>query len=364
MQTNPQRRHERLSRFGRALQLSGTVKTFLVSAVLLLQLLPALSAVRGVGAIALTVADLEQEVAFYTKVLPFEEVSRTEATGPETDALLGLPDTHLKEVELRLGGERLILIEHLTHKGRPIPSDSRSHDRWFQHVAIVVSDMAIAYEHLRRHKVRHVSTGPQTLPAWNKNAGGIKAFYFRDPEEHVLEVIWFPPGKGDPRWQQPTERLFLGIDHTAIVVSDTESSLAFYQRLLGLRVAGETENYGVEQEHLNQVFGARLRITSLRAERGPGIEFLEYITPPGGRDIPTDAKPSDLIFWRTDLRVEGLDKLASKLKERGSRFVSKAVATGTGLPLRSGGRLVVRDPDGHALQLIGEGSAIAGSIGP
>ena len=76
--------------------------------------------------------------------------------------------------------------------------------------------------------------------------------------------------------------LFLGIDHTAIVVSDTGKSLAFYRDLLGLRVAGESENYGVEQEHLNQVFGARLHITGLRAEHGPGIEFLEYITPPGG----------------------------------------------------------------------------------
>jgi len=46
-----------------------------------------------------------------------------------------------------------------------------------------------AYELLRRAKVKHVSTAPQTLPAWNKDAGGIKAFYFRDPEDHVLEII-------------------------------------------------------------------------------------------------------------------------------------------------------------------------------
>ena len=79
-----------------------------------------------------------------------------------------------------------------------------------------------AYEHLRRAKVKHVSTAPQTLPAWNKDAGGIKAFYFRDPEDHVLEIIWFPAGKGDPKWQQPGTNLLLGIDHTAIVVSDKE----------------------------------------------------------------------------------------------------------------------------------------------
>jgi hypothetical protein len=118
--------------------------------------------------------------------------------------LLALKDTELRTSELKLGDERIRLTEHLRNKGRAIPADSRSFDHWFQHIAIVVSDMDAAYEHLRRAKVKHVSTAPQTLPAWNKDAGGIKAFYFRDPEDHVLEIIWFPPGKGDPKWQQST----------------------------------------------------------------------------------------------------------------------------------------------------------------
>ena len=68
------------------------------------------------------------------------------------------------------------------------------------------------------------------------------------------------------------EKLFLGIDHTAIVVGNTEASLKFYRDALGLQIAGTSENYGTEQEHLNNVFGARLRITSLRAgSGGPGI---------------------------------------------------------------------------------------------
>ena len=33
---------------------------------------------------------------------------------------------------------------------------------------------------------------------------------------HFLEVLWCPVGKGDPKWQAATSRLFLGIDHTAI----------------------------------------------------------------------------------------------------------------------------------------------------
>ena len=308
--------------------------------------------VREVGAIGLTVGDLDRELEFYTKVLPFEKVSEWKSVPGAADELLGLSDTQLRGAELKLGDEHITLTEHLTNKGRPIPPDSRSFDHWFQHIAIVVSDMDEAYEALRRAKVKHVSTAPQTLPAWNKDAGGIKAFYFRDPEDHVLEIIWFPPGKGDPKWQRPATNLFLGIDQTAIVVSDTDRSLEFYRDRLGMQVAGGAENSGVEQEHLNQVFGARLRITALRAPHGPGIEFLEYITPPGGRAFPADTQANDQVFWHTQLIVDDLGSLSAQLSSRGTQFVSRHVAS---LPDQRGATnrsIIVRDPDEHAMQLM------------
>jgi catechol 2,3-dioxygenase-like lactoylglutathione lyase family enzyme len=167
---------------------------------------------------------------------------------------------------------------------------------------------------------RRASTGPQIIPAWNK-AAGIRAFYFRDPDGHNLEILWFPPGKGAVKWHKQA-RLFLGIDHTAIVVSDTDASLKFYRDTLGFKVAGESENYGPEQEHLNNVFGAHLHITSLRAASGPAIEFLEHPTPRDGRPYPTDSKANDVWHWQT--------KLVTREPKRG----------------------LIRDPDGHAMQLI------------
>ena len=116
----------------------------------------------------------------------------------------------------------------------------------------------------------------------NHHDGG-RGVYWHDPDGHVLEIIHFPPGKGDARWHATSDRLFLGIDHTAIVVDDTERSLLFYRDALGMRIAGESENHGIEQERLNSVFGARLRITTLRARSGPGVELLEYLAPSDGR---------------------------------------------------------------------------------
>lgn len=292
-----------------------------------------LAAVREVGPILISVGDLAQQIDFYTRVLRFEV---TAGPGPATGEIPGGQKSRI--ADLRLGDESIRLCEWLEPRGRAIPVDSRSHDHWFQHLAIVVRDMEAAYAHLRRHGVRHVSTGPQTLPAWNPNAGGIRAFYFRDPEDHVLEVIWYPPGKGDPRWQAGGSNLFLGIDHTAIVVADTERSLRYYRDRLGFRVAGESENWGVEQEHLNQVFGARLRITALKADHGPGIEFLEYLAPPDGRPLPADARVTDWLAWRICLRA-------------GNDSWPDLPSVGSG-PLEGVRRspLLTRDPDGHLLQ--------------
>src|SRR2546428_6513788 len=256
--------------------------------------------VSAVGAIAVTVASVERSITFYSDVLGFEKVSDVEVWGGAGERLLGVAGLRLRVVGMRLGAERIELMEYLTPRGRPIPDDSRSHDRWFQHIAIIVSDMDRAYARLRAAGVDHVSPAPQRLPDDNPKAGGIRAFYFRDPDGHALEVLWFPPGKGDAKWRR-RDALFLGIDHTAIVVADTARSLACYRDALGLAVAGESENRGPEQERLNNVPGVRLRITTLRAAAGPGVEFLEYLAPRDGRPLRADARANDLVHWQTTL---------------------------------------------------------------
>ncbi len=91
-----------------------------------------------------------------------------------------------------------------------------------------------------------------------------------------------------------TSNLFLCIDHTAIAIANTDTSMLFYRDLFGLVHGGHSENYGTEQEHLNQVFDARLDINGLHADIRFGLEFLRYIAPPGGRTAPADSAPTDL----------------------------------------------------------------------
>jgi catechol 2,3-dioxygenase-like lactoylglutathione lyase family enzyme len=312
------------------------------------------AAVSGVESVGMTVSDMEASVDFYTRVLTFEKVSDVEVAGDEYERLQGVFGVRMRVVRLRLGDETIELTEYLAPKGRPVPVDSRSNDRWFQHFAVITSDMEKAYAWLRQHKVQHASTGPQTLPVWNKNAGGIKAFYFKDPDGHALEILQFPEGKGAEKWHrlQTSGRFFLGIDHTAIVVSDTEASLRFYRDVLGMEVAGGSENYGAEQEHLNNVRGARLRITSLRAPGGGiGVEFLEYLAPRDGRPAPADERANDLLHWQTGLVTENTEGLAELLRRGRYTFVSDGVtALDAGvLGFRRG--FLVADPDGHVMRV-------------
>jgi len=301
----------------------------------------------GVESVGVTVSDLDRAVDFYTGVLSFRKLSENEVDGEAWERLYGVFGLRMRTARLQLGDEYLDLMQFVAPEGRPLPVDSRSNDRWFQHIAIIVSDMDRAYAHLRKHKVRHASSGPQRLPDWNRDAGGIRAFYFRDPDGHVLEILNFPQDKGNPKWRRTSDNLFLGIDHTAIVVSDTDASLRFYRDALGLSVAGESENYGTEQEHLNNVFGARLRITAVRSATGPGIELLEYLAPRDGRPYPADAKASDLVHWQTELIGRNAELAAQTLRNARAPFISSDVVD-AGL----GKSFLARDPDGHAVQFV------------
>src|SRR5262249_53557866 len=131
---------------------------------------------------------------------------------------------------------------------------------------------------------------PQRLPA---SSGAVTAFKFRDPEGHPLELIAFPPDNVPPRWRQALhgDGPFLGIDHSAIVVSDTARSVAFYQQVLGFSVAGGSLNRGREQEQLDAVPAAVVEVTALDpgSDNPPHLELLCYRSPAAPRG--TSAAP-------------------------------------------------------------------------
>jgi catechol 2,3-dioxygenase-like lactoylglutathione lyase family enzyme len=341
-----------------------SLKTYLLM-VMMLSCVTMEAQTRVVEKVSMTVRDLKQSVDFYTTVLDFKKTREWNMDIKMTANLFGLEgdSTSAKIALLQLGNEQIELIEFIHEAdARPVPSDSRSNDLWFQHIAIVVADMDEAYSVLEKNNVKHISSFPQTLPKSIPNAAGIAAFYFLDPDHHVLELISFPKGKGDQKWQALKKKrnqdggssVFLGIDHTAIAVEDTESGYCVWRERLGLEVAGHSLNFGMEQEHLNQVFGAKVYITGLRAAAGLGVEFLDYIAPPGGLPFPEDSKPTDLWHWHTTLVVDNVEKTLAAFDHDSFAFISREI---TPLDEQTKG-FIVRDKDGHAILLIGKNPAL------
>jgi catechol 2,3-dioxygenase-like lactoylglutathione lyase family enzyme len=226
-----------------------------------------------IAGLELPVHDLEQACEFYCDALGFTRVAE-----------------HAGAMELEIGGTQLLLRRA---NGRSMPARRRSHDRWFRHLAVSVRTMSIAYARLCERSVPFVSE-PVRLPHWNRAAAGIVAAYLWDPEGHPVELIEFPPDKGHDDVEDADRPIYLGIDHTAIVVADASLSETFYRARYGLEVESRSHNFGIEQARLSGLDDANVCITSLRGDGGIGLELLEYLAPPDGNDAPADTSDDDL----------------------------------------------------------------------
>lgn len=195
----------------------------------------------------------------------------------------------------RLGSERL---DTVTFEGcapakplQPGPSNTL----WFQHVAIVVSDMNRAAECLIP-LVTPISASPQWLP------NGVAAWKFRNAAGHAMELLWFPPELGHARWHQPDPPLFQGLDHTAIAISDSDRSLAFYGCELGLKLGYASLNQGIEQERLDGLKDARVAIHGVSGSTPCGVEFLRYLHPEPCQPTAASLQPQDALYAQILIR--------------------------------------------------------------
>jgi catechol 2,3-dioxygenase-like lactoylglutathione lyase family enzyme len=312
-------------------------------------------ALTRIGRISFTTADADRLAAFYRQAFGFEVMEPEHRSGTAFARLTGVEGAQARALPMRLGEQTIELLA-FTPRGAPYPADIGSDDPRFQHIAIVVADMETAYSRLCACGGWTAITrpAPQQLPA---GSGAVTAFKFRDPEGHPLELLAFPPDNVPPRWRKAPHRHgpCLGIDHSAIVVSSTAASVAFYQEVFGFSVVGGSLNRGREQEQLDAVPGAVVEVTALGPGAGssPHLELLCYRSAGPSRG-PRPALPSnDVAATRLTLEVDDVPALEHRLAAARVRFVS------TGIVSLQDNRpaLLIRDPDGHALLLLGVNAA-------
>ena len=268
--------------------------------------------------------------------------------------VLCIPPARGRRSLLRLGHQRIELLEFMDSAGRPYPPGSTSTDLWFQHMAIVVNDMACAYQRvMANRRFRPISRdGPIRLP---EDSGGVTAFKFRDHEGHPLELLAFPEGRAPGEWRSANgPGPFLGIDHTAIAVSDSASSTRFFRSVFGFSVGSRTENRGPEQAALDDVDGVRVSVTRLATDLpAPRLELLRYHVGTR-RPIPRDTASNDILATHCAVRVGSLGATAAALARRGTPLADHDL-----MILRGGIRAaLVSGPDGHRF-LVEERAATA-----
>jgi catechol 2,3-dioxygenase-like lactoylglutathione lyase family enzyme len=166
----------------------------------------------------------------------------------------------------------------------------------FQHLALVTDDAVLAWSRAHDAGATPISRQcPVTLPS---SAGAVTAIKFRDPEGHPLEFLQFPMGTR-PDWRGTG---ILGIDHSAISVSDIAASRCFYASH-GLSEASATLNQGPTQDALDGLDAVQVDVVPMNpTSKRPHVEMLCYRHPVGRALGPLSANDlaATRIVWRSN----------------------------------------------------------------
>ena len=247
---------------------------------------------QAIAGFRLVTADPGRLAAFY-QAIGFDIGERAPIPAADTE-LLG-PRSGGSRIPMSLGASRVDL-DIFDKKGRPYPTDATACDLIFQHFALVTDDAQAAWCRARDAGATPISRQrPVTL---SSSAGGVTAVKFRDPEGHPLELLQFPRGANSD-WKG---KGIMGIDHSAISVSDVAASQRFYARH-GLSEAGATVNHGPTQVALDGLDSVEVEIVPMHpAHKSPHLEMLGYRCPIGRALCPLAANDiaATRIVWRSD----------------------------------------------------------------
>lgn len=298
-----------------------------------------MSGIRRILKFDRTVADLDRTEAFYRDALGFVREGAP-GTLPAAEAeAMGFSGRRADCLRMRLNRQTVRFVT-VDPPGASFPRGQTATDPSFQHLAIPVRDMQAAYAHLSQAAPEPISRGgPQTLPA---SSGGVSAFKFRDPDGHPLELIAFPSGAPAIRWAD-APGLFLGIDHSAITVTDLDGTIGLLTGGLGLTVAERGLNAGPEQARLDGLDDPVVDVVALHPSvAAPHVELLHYRQPSYAGPAPVYG-PADSVSTRFVFEAGDPAKLGQALVADGS---------GSARIAGDGSACYVTGPDHHGFLIL------------
>ena len=140
--------------------------------------------------VGLTVSDLERSIAFYRDVLGLEFQGEIFMEGEETDKMFRR--VNCKARVAYLNGSKAVeappveLIQFVNNEVKKVPSDLFTTS--ISEVCFYTDDIDSAYKHLVDNNVEYLSE-PQYFDFRADGFGESRAFYFRDPDGIILEMM-------------------------------------------------------------------------------------------------------------------------------------------------------------------------------
>jgi lactoylglutathione lyase len=142
----------------------------------------------------------------------------------------------------------------------------------------------------------------------------------------------------------------LGLDHAGVTVANLDRSLAFYEGLLGLPVAGVSLLESAEIAAVVGHPGARLRIADMALPSGAVLELIQYEVP---AEPPVSARHTQAGTSHIALQVADLAEVHARLLAAGADLISTGPVAITDSGEFAGVVvLYLRDPDGNVIELI------------
>ncbi len=144
--------------------------------------------ITGIHHFALTVADMERALGFYSGLFGLEVASDRVVERDYVEQITAVPGAHVRLVHLTGYGLRLELLEYKEPRGerraRALP------DAGSAHVCFLTDDLDAEVTRLQQAGVTFRSLPVVTTSGPNKGGRGI---YVEDPEGNAVEVVQVAP---------------------------------------------------------------------------------------------------------------------------------------------------------------------------
>jgi glyoxylase I family protein len=146
--------------------------------------------------------------------------------------------------------------------------------------------------------------------------------------------------------------MFSGLHHFNLIVASKEKTKAFYNGLLGLEIALETE---IEDEEFSRgvgLPGTKVLATFFKLPSNNGlIETFQYVNP--GKPIEEGARANDAGWQHLCFQVDDIEKTVAELEAKGVQFLSTPVTISKEHPFFAGVKFCYfRGPDGEVLEIL------------